>query len=131
MSRPHLSRHDCDIDGYTIPAGTRVIVNGWALGRHASYWDMADEFLPERFIHGATIDFRGKDFHFLPFGSGRRMCPGIHSAAATIEIMLANLMHRFDWKLPPGLEKEDIDMTEVFGLTVHRKDKLLLVPKLA
>ncbi|OEL15381.1 indole-2-monooxygenase [Dichanthelium oligosanthes] len=126
---PHLSVDTCDIDGYTIPAGTRVIVNGWAIGRLSSYWSNADEFLPERFIDTNDIDLKGKGFHYLPFGSGRRMCPGIHSAAATLEIMLANLMYRFDWELPAGVKKEDIDMTEVFGLTVHRKEKLFLVPR--
>ncbi|KAL6648585.1 hypothetical protein ACP70R_012809 [Stipagrostis hirtigluma subsp. patula] len=131
---PHFSRYDCNVDGYTIPAETRVIVNAWALGRHNSYWDMANEFLPERFMDGdnaTSVDFKGKDFHFLPFGSGRRMCPGIHSATATMEIMLTNLMYHFDWDLPKGLKEEDIDMTEVFGITVQRREKLLLIPKYA
>jgi len=75
------------------------------------------------------IDFKGKDFQFTPFGAGRRMCPGANFGLATINIMLANLMYCFDWMLPEGMEKEDIDMTEVFGLTVHRKEKLILVPK--
>ncbi|KAL6658707.1 hypothetical protein ACP70R_002747 [Stipagrostis hirtigluma subsp. patula] len=129
---PHLSIDACDVDGYTIPAGTRVIVNAWAIGRLSSVWDMADEFVPERFMDGddTNVDFKEKDFRYLPFGSGRRMCPGIHAAAATLEIMLANLMYRFDWEMPAGKKKEDIDMTEVFGLTVHRKEKLFLVPKI-
>ncbi|KAL6857097.1 hypothetical protein ACP4OV_018479 [Aristida adscensionis] len=130
---PHFSMEACEImDGYTIPAGTRVIVNAWAIGRLSSHWDMAEEFMPERFMDGdpTSVDIKGKDFRYLPFGSGRRMCPGIHAAAATLEIMLANLVYRFDWELPAGMKKEDIDMTEVFGLTVHRKEKLLLVPKI-
>ncbi|KAJ1254788.1 hypothetical protein BS78_K327300 [Paspalum vaginatum] len=133
---PHLSIDDCDVDGYTIPAGTRVIVNAWAIGRLSSCWDDADEFMPERFIAmedgaGSDVDVKGgkDDFRYLPFGSGRRMCPGIHAAAATLEIILANLVYRFDWELPPGVSKEDIDMTEVFGLAVRRKEKLFLVPK--
>jgi hypothetical protein len=47
---------------------------------------------------------------------------------ATVEIMLANLVYGFDWELPAGISREDIDMTEVFGITVHRKEKLLLLP---
>ncbi|EAZ41246.1 hypothetical protein OsJ_25753 [Oryza sativa Japonica Group] len=127
---PHLSREDCSISGYMIPTGIRVFVNAWALGRDAKFWDMPDEFLPERFMD-SNIDFKGHDFHYLPFGSGRRMCPGIHSATVTLEIMLANLMYCFNWKLPAGVKEEDIDMTEVFGLTVHRKEKLFLVPQAA
>ncbi|CAO2034097.1 unnamed protein product [Urochloa humidicola] len=126
---PHLSMADCEIEGYTIPAGTRVIINGWAIGRDASSWERADEFVPERFMEGsstADVDYNGNDFLFLPFGSGRRMCPGMNFAVSTMEIMLANLMYHFDWKLPAGCM--DVDMTESFGVTVHRKEKLLLIP---
>ena len=123
---------DCDIDGYTIPSGTRVIINAWAISRDPKSWEKAEEFMPERFMDGGSsvdIDFKGKDFQFTPFGAGRRMCPGANFGLATINIMLANLMYCFDWMLPEGMEKEDIDMTEVFGLTVHRKEKLILDPK--
>lgn len=129
---PHQSMEDCDVDGYTIPSGTRVIVNAYAINRDPESWEKADEFMPERFMDGgsaAAIDFKGNSFEFIPFGAGRRMCPGLNFGLATVEIMLANLMHCFDWELPLGMEKEDIDMTEVFGLTVHRKEKLILVPK--
>ncbi|CAN6227769.1 unnamed protein product [Urochloa humidicola] len=128
---PHLSIEDCEIDGYTVRAGTTVFVNVWAIGRDPSLWDDAEEFMPERFINdkgGAEgVDFRGLDFQFLPFGSGRRMCPGMNFALASVEIMLANLMYHFDWEMP-GVK--EIDMEEVFGLTVHRKDKLILAPRL-
>lgn len=126
---PHLSMADCDVEGYTVPSGTRVIVNGWALGRDASYWESAEEFAPERFMEGgssAGVEYKGNDFHFLPFGTGRRICPGINFAIATVEIMLANLMYHFDWELPEA--GSVIDMAESFGLTLHRKEKLLLVP---
>ncbi|KAJ1275649.1 hypothetical protein BS78_05G151600 [Paspalum vaginatum] len=129
---PHQSMADCEVDGYTIPAGTRVIINSWAIGRDPGSWEEAEEFVPERFMDGgaaADVDFRGNDFQFIPFGSGRRMCPAINFGLATVSIMLANLVYCFDWELPTGMEKEDIDMTEVFGLTVHRKEKLILVPK--
>ncbi|CAO2144252.1 unnamed protein product [Urochloa humidicola] len=129
---PHLSMADCDIDGYTIPSGTRVIINSWAICRDPKSWEKAEEFMPERFMDGGSatdIDFKGNDFQFTPFGAGRRMCPGINFGLATINIMLANLMYCFDWTLPGAMKKEDIDMTEVFGLTVHRKEKLILVPK--
>ncbi|CAD6252727.1 unnamed protein product [Miscanthus lutarioriparius] len=130
---PYQSMVDCDIDGYTIPSGTRVIINAWAVCRHVESWEKAEELMPERFMDGgraAAVDFKGNDFQFIPFGAGRRMCPGINFGLATVEIMLAKLMYCFDWGLPAGMDKEDIDMTEVFGLTVHRKEKLMLVPKL-
>ncbi|VAH25099.1 unnamed protein product [Triticum turgidum subsp. durum] len=128
---PHLSMADCNIKGYMIPSGIRVIVNSWALSRDPSSWEHADEFMPERFMEcgsAAAMDYKGNDFLYLPFGTGRRICPGINFAIATIEIMLANLMYHFNWKLPVELMEGGIDMTEVFGMTVHRKEKLLLVP---
>ena len=130
---PHLSMADCNIEGYTIPSGTRAIVNSWALARDPSYWEKADEFTPERFMEGgsaAAMDNKGNDFQYLPFGAGRRICPGISFAISAIEIMLANLVYHFNWELPPELKKSGIDMTESFGVTVHRTEKLLLVPVL-
>ncbi|CAL5007185.1 unnamed protein product [Urochloa decumbens] len=129
---PHLSMVDCEVDGYTIPSGTRVIINSWAIGRDPEAWEKAEEFMPERFMEGgsaAAIDFRGNDFQFVPFGAGRRICPGLNFGMATVEIMLANLVYCFDWELPAGKKEEDIDLTVVFGLTVHPKEKLILVPK--
>ncbi|KAJ1266783.1 hypothetical protein BS78_07G004800 [Paspalum vaginatum] len=130
---PHLSMADCVVHGYSIPSGTRVIVNAWAIGRDPGSWEKPVEFMPERFMDGgsaAGVDFRGNHFRFLPFGAGRRICPGINFGVATVEIMLANLMYCFDWQLPVGIEEKDVDMTEVYGLTMHPKETLMLVPKL-
>jgi cytochrome P450 len=133
---PRLSMAECDdVNGYTISAGTRVIVNAWALGRDEGSWgERAHEFWPERFVVNGDdttiVDFKGKDFQFLPFGAGRRICPGMSFGIATVEVMLANLVYSFDWELPHGTREEDIHMTEVFGVTMRRKDKLVLVPKI-
>jgi cytochrome P450 len=131
---PRLSMADCIVHGYYVPSGTRVIVNTWALGRDPASWEKPEEFMPERFVEGgsaAGVDFKGNHFQFLSFGAGRRICrPGLNFGMATVEIMLANLMYCFDWQLPVGMEEKDVDMTEVFGLTVPPKEKLMLVPKL-
>ncbi|EES13188.1 hypothetical protein BDA96_07G003400 [Sorghum bicolor] len=131
---PRLSMADCIVQGYYVPSGTRVIVNAWALGRDPESWqEKPEEFMPERFMDGgsaAGVDFKGNHFQFLPFGAGRRICPGLNFGMATVEIMLANLMYCFDWQLPSAMEEKGVDMTEVFGLTVHPKEKLMLVPKL-
>ncbi|TVU43845.1 hypothetical protein EJB05_10343, partial [Eragrostis curvula] len=131
---PRQSMADCTIDGYTIPAQTRVVINAWAISRDPRSWERAEEFMPERFMMtaGSTtcrVDFKGNDFQFTPFGAGRRICPGLNFGLATVEIMLANLIYCFDWEVPTGMRKEDIDMTDEFGLTLRRKDKLFLVPK--
>jgi hypothetical protein len=129
---PHLAMADCSIDGYMVPAGTRVVVNAWAIGRDSTSWEDAEEFTPERFLEGGSdvhVNLKGNDFQLLPFGAGRRMCPGMNLGIANVELMLANLMYHFDWELQLGHERKDIDMTEVFGITIRRKEKLLLVPK--
>ncbi|KAL4193295.1 hypothetical protein AMTRI_Chr06g198690 [Amborella trichopoda] len=126
---PHESVEECDIEGYFIPSKTRVLVNAWAIGRHPDYWVDPEVFRPERFI-GSDIDYKGQDFALIPFGAGRRGCPGISFAASVIELALANLLLCFDWALPNGMNHKDLDMTEDSGLTVHKKTPLLLVATL-
>ncbi|CAO2169698.1 unnamed protein product [Urochloa humidicola] len=130
---PHLSTGDCEVEGYMIPAGTTVMINAWGIGRDPRFWEDPEEFKPERFLeggHAAAVEYRGQDFNYIPFGSGRRICPGMNFGIASLEIMLANLLYHFDWEVPGGKGKDGIDMTEKFGVTVHRKEKLLLIPKL-
>ncbi|XP_008792870.2 trimethyltridecatetraene synthase-like [Phoenix dactylifera] len=131
MLVPRLSREDCNIAGYDIPAGTRVLVNVWTIGRDPTVWDSPEEFRPERFI-GSKIDVKGHDFELLPFGSGRRMCPGYSLGLKVIQVSLANLLHGFAWRLPEGTKLEDLSMEEIFGLSTPRKVPLEVVvePKL-
>nr|XP_010911364.2 cytochrome P450 71A1-like [Elaeis guineensis]XP_010932407.1 cytochrome P450 71A1 [Elaeis guineensis] len=131
MLVPRQCREDCNVAGYDIPAGTRVLVNVWTIGRDPTIWDAPEEFRPERFI-GSTIDVKGQDFELLPFGSGRRMCPGYSLGLKVIQVSLANLLHGFAWRLPDGMKVEDLSMEEIFGLSTPRKVPLEVVvePKL-
>lgn len=72
------------------------------------------------------MNFNGSDFELIPFGAGRRICPGMNFALATLELALANLLYHFDWELPHGTKPEDLDMTEASGFTARRKSPLLL-----
>ncbi|RCV26479.1 hypothetical protein SETIT_5G248700v2 [Setaria italica] len=119
---------DAEILGYHIPVGTRVVINAWAIGRDTTTWEDAEEFVPERFS-GSAVDFRGQHFELVPFGAGRRGCPGLGLAEASIEMALASLMYHFDWESAGGTGPSALDMTEMKGISVHIKSALQLVAK--
>ncbi|KAK9938204.1 hypothetical protein M0R45_014957 [Rubus argutus] len=123
---PRLSNQDVKINGYNIKANTQVMVNVWAIGRDPKSYTNPDVYEPERFL-SSGIDYKGNDFELIPFGGGRRICPGIQFAIAVKEIALANIVHKFDWALPHGAREEDLDMTESAGTSVHRKYPLKAV----
>ncbi|KAH9667502.1 Flavonoid 3-monooxygenase [Citrus sinensis] len=124
---PRVARDDCRVAGYDILRNTRVVVNVWAIGRDPTMWEKPNEFRPHRFID-KNIDVKGHDFQLLPFGSGRRICPGYALGLKVIQSTLANLLYGFEWKLPGDMKNEDLDMEDRFGLTMSRKTPLVVVP---
>ena len=127
---PRETLRQVSICGYDVPAKTRVLVNAWAIGRDPRSWgDRPEEFDLGRFDgDDGVVDFNGTHFELVPFGAGRRMCPGMAMGVATMEFTLANLLYCFDWELPEGVRVEDVSMEEAGGLAVHKKTPLLLVP---
>ncbi|KAL6316412.1 hypothetical protein AAG906_018115 [Vitis piasezkii] len=125
---PRETLQKCSIDGYEIPPKTLVFVNAWAIGRDPEAWENPEEFIPERFL-GSSVDFGGQNYKLIPFGAGRRVCPAIHIGAVTVELTLANLLYSFDWEMPAGMNKEDIDFDVIPGLTMHKKNALCLMAK--
>lgn len=125
---PREPAADSEILGHHVPAGTRVVVNAWAIGRDPAAWgDDAEEFAPERFLGPggrSGVDFRGQHPELVPFGAGRRACPGVGFAEASMEMALASLLHHFDWEAAAAL-----DLSEANGLTVRIKSGLSLVAR--
>lgn len=124
---PRETMRHCRIGGYDIFPQTRILVNAWSIGREPDSWENPYEFYPERFEDKDT-DFKGSHFELLPFGAGRRICPGLAMATTNIEFTIANLLYWFDWEVPPGMKREDISMEEEGGLSFHRKTPLSLIP---
>ncbi|XP_077245708.1 geraniol 8-hydroxylase-like [Tasmannia lanceolata] len=124
---PHKAESDVEICGFTIPKNTQVLVNAWAIGRDADIWPNPNDFIPDRFLD-SQVDFRGQDFELIPFGSGRRICPGLPLAYRMVHLMLASILHSFSWKLPDGMTPEDMDMQHKFGVTLQRAVPLRAIP---
>ncbi|KAH6558268.1 hypothetical protein KP509_1Z071300 [Ceratopteris richardii] len=116
---PHTAKEQCELSGYDIPSGTQAYVNVWAIGRDPTIWEKPLEFLPERFLN-SNIDVRGQHFELLPFGSGRRSCPGLVLGINNVHLILASLVQAFDW-MPIG----ELDMTEKFGIVVTLANALV------
>lgn len=116
----------CNIMGYDIPEKTQLFVNVWSIGRDPNYWDNPLEFKPERFTSedgSGNLDIRGQHFQLIPFGSGRRSCPGTSLALQVVQTNLAVMIQCFDWKV-----NEIVDMEEKLGLTLARAHPLISVP---
>jgi len=137
---PHESTTPAVVQGYEIPAKTAIFINAWAIGRDPAAWDAPEEFRPERFLPAAgggggrlqaqAVDLRGTDYQLLPFGTGRRICPGINFALPALELALASLLRHFDWELPGGgARPAELDMVEAPGLSTPPRAPLVLVPK--
>ncbi|KAL4310299.1 hypothetical protein GQ457_01G002310 [Hibiscus cannabinus] len=125
---PRETLRKCSIGGYEVPAKSLVYVNAWAIGRDPEAWENPEEFCPERFI-GSSIDYKGQHFELIPFGAGRRTCPGMRMGVATVELALANLLYKFDWEMPTGMNEEDLDFDALPGITTHKKNDLVLVAR--
>lgn len=122
---PYKARNDVEVCGYTIPKGAQVLVNAWGMARDPHYWKDALAFSPERFL-SSGVDFRGQDFEFIPFGAGRRICPGLPLGTRMIHLMLGSIVHSFEWRLPP--DGEELDMKEQFGVTLKKAKPLRAIP---
>nr|XP_016438735.1 PREDICTED: geraniol 8-hydroxylase-like [Nicotiana tabacum] len=124
---PRKVEQDVEMCDYIIPKGSQVLVNAWAIGRDSSSWEDPLVFKPERFW-SSDVDMRGQDFELIPFGAGRRICPGVSLALRMLPVMLGSLLHSFNWKLEAVIAPKDLDMEEKFGITLAKAHPLRAIP---
>jgi coumaroylquinate(coumaroylshikimate) 3'-monooxygenase len=128
---PHRANTSVKIGGYDIPKGSSVHVNVWAIARDPAVWKNPLEFRPERFLE-EDVDMKGHDFRLLPFGAGRRVCPGAQLAINLVTSMLGHLLHHFTWAPAEGVKAEEIDMSENPGLITFMRTPIqaVAIPRL-
>lgn len=123
---PRRAMQDTVYMGYHIPEGTQVLINVWAIGKDPDAWDDPLSFKPERFL-GSTIEYKGQNYEFLPFGAGRRICVGLSLAHQTLHLALASLVQHFDWKLDITAPKT-MNMEERMGIALRKLVPLKAIP---
>ena len=115
-----------NLSGYTIPKGSTIFINAWAIQRNPEVWENPQDFQPDRFLEDVKIgDFRGNNFNYLPFGSGRRVCPGVPLAEKIVPHVLANLLHLFEWSLPEGTK---FDLSDKLLMALKKSEPLVVIP---
>ncbi|KAM3237418.1 hypothetical protein T459_13046 [Capsicum annuum] len=120
---PHYSLEDCTVGGYDVPKHTILMVNAWAIHRDPKLWDEPEKFKPERF-EGMEGENEGFKYKFIPFGMGRRACPGAAMGIRTVSLVLGSLIQCFDWKS----SEENYNMDECYDSKIASgKDKPLEV----
>nr|XP_027077829.1 cytochrome P450 CYP736A12-like [Coffea arabica] len=124
---PHESMEDCTVDDFHIQKKSRIIINIYAIGRDPNFWSDPEAFIPERY-KDSNIDLRGQDFRLIPFGSGRRICPGLQLGLTVVRFVLAQLVHCFNWELADNIRPTDLDMSEAFGIVTSRATHLRVIP---
>jgi cytochrome P450 len=115
----HEAMEDCTVGGYGVRRGTMILVNAWAIHRDADVWDAPEEFRPERFLGRDAVTTP-----MLPFGLGRRRCPGEGLAMRLVPLALAALLQCFEWDVGEG---GTVDMAEGAGLTMPMATPLAAV----
>ncbi|CAL5192542.1 unnamed protein product [Lathyrus oleraceus] len=120
---PHICDKSVNILGFNVPKNAQVLVNLWAMGRDSTIWENPNMFLPERFLE-SEINYKGNNFELIPFGAGKRICPGLPLAHRSVHLIVASLLCNFEWTLANGLKPEDMNMEEKFGLTLKMVQSL-------
>ncbi|XP_076915196.1 cytochrome P450 76T24-like [Bidens hawaiensis] len=122
---PHITQSEVKIGSYAIPKNTQLVVNVWAMAHDPRYWENPTMFMPERFLEDKR-DYKGQHFEFIPFGSGRRKCPGMPLAERMLSLIVAAFVYHFNWELPHAIE--EMDMSDTYGLALLKATPLVATP---
>ncbi|KAG2681455.1 hypothetical protein I3760_11G145700 [Carya illinoinensis] len=123
---PRCPSQSSTLGGYWVPKGTRVLLNVWAIHRDPKFWDNPLEFQPERFLNDSVkVEYSGHNFHYFPFGSGRRICVGLPLAERMLKYIIASFFHAYEWKLPQDTKQ---DLSDRFGLVTKKVKPTVLIP---
>nr|XP_043637445.1 cytochrome P450 CYP82D47-like [Erigeron canadensis] len=132
LGGPRAFSEDCTVAGYHVPKGTWLLINIWKLHRDPNIWSDPNDFKPERFLtpNHRDVDVKGADFELIPFGAGRRSCPGIGFSLQMLPIILATLLQNFEMST---INDEPVDMTASVGMTNAKATPLevLVSPRLS
>ncbi|VFQ75312.1 unnamed protein product [Cuscuta campestris] len=115
---PHYSSADCKIGGYDVPRGTMLLVNAWAIHRDPNLWEDPTSFRPERFDGGEHVEVT----ELLPFGMGRRSCPGAGLARRVMGLALGSMIQCFEWE---RVGAGEVDLGEGVGVTLFKAEPLV------
>ncbi|XP_025884910.1 geraniol 8-hydroxylase-like [Solanum lycopersicum] len=118
---------DVEACGYFVLEDSQVLVNVWSIGRDPATWEDPLTFKPERFWN-LKMDVSGQNFELIPFGAGRRICPGLTLATAKLSTILGSLLNLFDWKAEGDIAAEFLDVEEKYGITLARLRPLRALP---
>ncbi|KAL1568056.1 trans-cinnamate 4-monooxygenase [Salvia divinorum] len=128
---PHMNLQDAKLGGFHIPAESKVLVNAWWLANNPDHWKKPEEFRPERFLEEeAGVEANGNDYRFLPFGVGRRSCPGVLLALPILGITIGRLVQNFELLAPPGQSKIDTsEKAGQFSLHILKHSTIVMKPR--
>jgi len=115
---PHMAAAPCTVGGYYVAGGTELLLNAWSIHRDPAIWERPLDFEPERFMKSASPDVNGHDCKYIPFGYGRRACPGMRVAMRMLQLTVGRLVQSFDWTVPQGVE--GVDMSKERGIIMHK-----------